>query len=71
MIIKLNSNNKKENKIIDISNKDENILKSPLTMKQNNINNLSFFFFLKFGSSGKFFRSLTLRNSNNNKETII
>jgi hypothetical protein len=63
---KLNSNNKKENKIIDISNKDENILKSPLTLKQNNINNLSFSYSEKFGSSGKFFRSLTLKNSNNN-----
>ena len=62
---KLNSNNKRENKIIDISNKDENILKSPLTMKQNNINNLSFSYSEKFGSSGKFFRSLTLRNSTN------
>jgi len=63
---KLNSD-KKENKIIDISGKDENILKSPSnTMKQNTVNNLSLSCSEKFGSSGKFFRSLTLRNSNNN-----
>lgn len=63
---KLNSN-KKENKIIDISNRDDNILKSPLTLTQNNINNnLSLSYSEKFGSSGKFFRSLTLRNSKSN-----
>ena len=60
----------KESKIIDISNsnKDE-ILKSPLTLKNNgnnNINNLSLSCSEKLSNDGKYFRSLTLRNSKSN-----